>query len=80
MNNGRCKKMINEKQCSNPIHQDGLCKQHYKDRSLNTAGGAIIGAGLAGLMALNPIVIVGAAVIGAVVGAKSSDSEEEGDS
>ncbi|MDP2502623.1 hypothetical protein BCT47_16400 [Vibrio splendidus] len=80
-NKTRCNKMDNGKQCPNPVKQDGLCEHHFKDRSLNTAGGAIVGAGAAGLFAFGPIGIIIAAVAGAAIGsgALSSNDEKDGD-
>ncbi len=74
----RCKMMINGKRCGNPEFKDGLCEQHYKDRSFTTAGGAIVGAGLAGALALGPFGVIAAGVVGGVLGLMSSDPKGQG--
>lgn len=72
-NNNRCKHMKDGKRCNAPIHQDGYCEAHYKSRSFSAAGGAIIGAGAAGLFALGPVGVILGAVAGALIGTKASE-------
>lgn len=71
--NSRCKHMKDGKQCTDPAAHGGYCETHHKSRSFNAAGGAIVGAGAAGLLALGPVGVIAGAILGAVVGTKSSE-------
>lgn len=73
--NNRCKYIKDGKRCSSSIYQDGYCDTHHKNRSFNAAGGAIIGAGAAGLFALGPVGVIIGAVAGALIGTKASEDE-----
>ncbi|NOJ25699.1 DUF5763 domain-containing protein [Vibrio coralliilyticus] len=65
--------MKDGKRCTEPVYQDGYCEAHQKSRSFGAAGGAIIGAGTAGLFALGPVGVILGAVAGAVLGTKASE-------
>ncbi|ELC0658507.1 hypothetical protein SD340_001103 [Vibrio fluvialis] len=67
--------MKDGKRCDKPAYQDGYCQEHHKSRSFGAAGGAIIGAGAAGLLALGPLGVIIGAVAGAVIGTKASEDE-----
>ncbi|WP_123950577.1 hypothetical protein [Vibrio crassostreae] len=67
--------MKDGKRCDKPIYHDGYCETHHKSRGFNAAGGAIIGAGAAGLLALGPFGVIIGAVAGAVIGTKASEDE-----
>ncbi|MFV0447657.1 MAG: hypothetical protein ACK5MF_04185 [Vibrio sp.] len=69
--------MVNGKRCNQPVHKDELCEKHYKDRSLNTVGGSIVGAGIAGAFALGPVGIILASIAGGVAGWKLLNDDDE---
>ncbi|CDU01490.1 hypothetical protein VCR3J2_530102 [Vibrio coralliirubri] len=73
--NNKCKHVTNGKPCHSEAYRDGYCETHQKSRSFNAAGGAIIGAGAAGLFALGPVGVILGAVAGAVIGTKASEDE-----
>ncbi len=73
--NTKCKHMKDGKRCSSNATKDGYCEEHHKSRSFNAAGGAIVGAGAAGLLALGPLGVIIGAAVGAVMGTKLSEDE-----
>ncbi|WP_406733411.1 DUF5763 domain-containing protein [Vibrio scophthalmi] len=73
--NNRCKYMKDGKRCKEQATNDGYCSIHHKNRSFNAAGGAIVGAGAAGLLALGPLGVIIGAVAGAVLGTKIGEDE-----
>lgn len=73
----RCQKMVNGKRCNQLVHKDELCEKHYKERSLNTVGGSIVGAGIAGVLALGPVGILLASVVGGLAGWKLLNEDDD---
>ncbi|KGJ98135.1 DUF5763 domain-containing protein [Thalassotalea sp. ND16A] len=73
----QCKWEKDKMRCNNKASKDGYCEKHYQARGTNIMGGSVGAVVLASLLTANPLALIGAAVVGGLLGSKNNETEHK---